>query len=168
MANNVSDVGFGSTMDLDEGEDSILADLEPVVFGGTTPKRKSAGTTTKEDGRRHRTSPRVNAFNEVLTIIEAQLVAHEGEEEAEELLFSLKEQVEALSAGVVAQQAAPVAVGAHFVGVKADGSRVHFQRTNPPKKGSVPFTSVYGPFRTKDGALYRVTNGVNEGDKKVF
>lgn len=135
------------------------------------------GEEVMEDIKRTRTSPRTKAFNEVLALL-ATL-------ESEDVGF-----LESLTAKVVSMRDTVPAtktdsgdddeegsekgsnvsyIGRNFVGVNAAGEREWFAATKVPTKEThgEKYVSVFA-FRRKEGAEYRVINGISEGDKQVF
>lgn len=130
-------------------------------------------------GRAH-TSPRTNAFNSVLALIDAQL-ATPGIDDASfgapTALRTLREKVSALI-GTKHGESEPKGKpgrprtkednglnGAHFVGVSNNGvpSYVHGTDFNP-----TDYMAVYGPFNTKAGSLYAIEHNTFTSKKQVF
>jgi hypothetical protein len=61
--------------------------------------------------------------------------------------------------------------GRHYVGITADGSRVHFKSASIPKETSancVNYKIVLGPYGTDTGAEYTTNNGRRAKDVVVF
>jgi hypothetical protein len=129
--------------------------------------------TAEEKEKRTRTSPRTKMLGEVLDMLDAykgDVEARKGEPEPDtdedfdtilNTVSDIRGRVEAMVGG---QAPKPVYGGRHYIGVAADGTRSHFQANSQPTKLSFGpgtkhnFSSVLGPFRTEEGANYRVSH----------
>lgn len=132
--------------------------------------------TPAEKEKRTRTSPRTKMLGEVLDMLDAYKADVEqqqkdasgegAEPDTDEDFTTILTTVSDIRGRVMAmvggQAPKPVYGGRHYIGVKADATRSHFQANSTPTKlaygpGSKhDFSSVLGPFRTEDGATYRV------------
>lgn len=137
-------------------------------------------TTSTEDGKRFRTSPRTNAFEQVISLIDAHLGTENIEEcDVTEVLATLKGEVSALigtklplekeEGGRTRAPNGSKCEKGHYIGVNADGSKsyIYLAEAGVIADLKAAHTSVFGPFRTKDGTQYRMSTSL-EGCPKLF
>lgn len=129
----------------------------------------------EETLKRSKTSPRTNAFNEVISLIDSHIGEWEKEEtrgQAMTVLRTLRQDVEAMigtkHAAKVDKDDTTVASvgkkGTHFVGVTGDEKVLYLRRDregvyHTDDDGSETVAHIYGPFSTEGGARYAVTHG---------
>lgn len=112
-------------------------------------------TETTSSEIRTRTSSRITICNTILSLIESGITGND------------------LTTRIIAMRDNPVVIqaksgaGNHYVVVDADNNRVHMQSAKMPIR-SDKIASCYGPFKTKKGAEYVVSNGARATDKRIF
>jgi hypothetical protein len=119
------------------------------------------------DKVRTRTSPRSKAFDEALAVIAHFTAEWENEEDGEsvvEVLNTLTSQLSIIRDK--GPQGPQGSIGKHYVVKGFDNSLSHFQTTARVSKTSHGnrFAQVFGPFRFKDAAMWRVANGLPENE----
>lgn len=121
-----------------------------------TSTNPTPSDTSSEKEKRTRTSPRIKFGAELLEWVNA--LKAEGKNPS---LDEISTKVQAM---MDEGPEKPEYAGRHYIGVKADGSRSHFQANSQPTRLSYGpdskhgFASVLGPFRTQDGAEWRVSH----------
>jgi hypothetical protein len=127
---------------------------------------------------RNRTSPRTNAFQEVIALIDTQAQTWDANlaPYAIEALTNLRTAVQA-KVGTQHTDGAPkraytkkgdkpqTVEGNHFVGKTNNGVAVYVKGTewNP-----TDYMAVFGPYNTKQGALYAIEHGTFTSKPQVF
>lgn len=115
--------------------------------------------------RKPKTSPRENAFKQVITLIDAQVKSADNHD-VETALTSLREQVQSL----IGTQLKPknsksddemddegeTVAGYHFAGVQEDGKVVYVHKDQLDTKHDL--TALFGPFRTAAGVEYSIVH----------
>ena len=156
--------------------DNTASNVSDVNVNAGSNEEVSVSNTesTGSDKVRTRTSPRSKAFDEALAVIAHFTTEWENEEEGEnvvEVLNTLTSQLSIIRDK--GPQGPQGSIGKHYVVKGFDNSLSHFQTTARVSKTSHGnrFAAVYGPFRFKDAAMWRVANGLPENEfteKAIF
>lgn len=139
---------------------------------------ETTSTHTNEsdhEGKRFRTSPRTNAFNEVLAIL-AQYNNTEGRE-ASDVLNEVAEKVRNLIGTQLVKEDrekrtyTPKGLKLYHGYYVGESSNGQLSVVSLPKGGNIEelrehFTHFYGPWRTKAGAEHRMMQGEHVSDQK--
>lgn len=134
------------------------------------------------DNKRFRTSPRTNAFQEVLALIDSHMKGWDQSTPAKQALTNIREAVAAkvgtqheVEKPATGRTRAPKgqgksANGTHYVGMTESGTLTYMSSPDMAlNAGNYPeFSHIYGPFNTRAGAEYAIAHDTYTSRPQLF
>jgi len=136
-------------------------EMQDAMASQAIPADDSSGDLPDEDSEDGRKGPRANRVKYETLVADTETMIKAWNEDNSPHASAIVEVLNVLLAKYVAGRDAPreerANTGKHYVGLRKDGNRVHFQSTAvPTAKGFPSFVKVWGPYNSPIAADYDV------------